>query len=138
MKIALIAAALAALTASSAFAGNQSANHARKPASEDIDINAEAMRAFFRQIGSLKSPDNNPIAELFADDVIQHFSGSQGNRVRISCNDPGSCELKVAIFFGHHGEENGVVENVTYKFDYTQTGKTVKIGKVTRISEEKN
>lgn len=97
------------------------------------------LESFYTQGGNLKLADGTIVVKQFADDTIQHFSGSEGNRIRIECDAPATntpniatCDIVVTILYGHHGEENGAKDIATYKVVVQQQAGGTKITAVTR------
>lgn len=95
----------------------------RNPASnlsyEDI------LSEFFAQSGQLKSQDGKVLASLLGADLLQHYSGSEGNKTLLYCEvDEKSCRFTVEIFYRPRGNHNGLKQKATYLFDVnSQDGK---------------
>lgn len=104
----------------------------------DIDLLDETMKAFMSQMGSLKTQDGKSVSAQFATDAIQHFSGSEGNRIRIECESDTECSVIIKILYGRHGAENGLFQEARYDLSLTPVNDTIIIKSVNyKLSEAK-
>jgi hypothetical protein len=97
----------------------------------------QVLTAFFAAMPSLKLADGSPVADAFSADMLEHFSGSTGNRLKIdACEDyvgkRATCDVNVLIYFGHHGEENGITQTVTYQLGVLENGKISDVSRIER------
>lgn len=104
-----------------------------------LDSN-KVLGAFYSEMGSLTTADGKSVSQQFADDTIQHFSGSDGSSIRIVCSAAtetagvlvSSCRIVVKIIYGHHGEPNGLYEEATYSFNAVKNGDSITTNSVRR------
>ena len=111
-----------------------------------LDFNA-ILGSFYANMGSLKTPDNKSVAQQFADDTLQHYSGSPGNRVQLNCENPivageggatTTCEVIVEIYYRPHGANRGLKQTATYQIGLLIAGPEVDITGVKRtVSDPK-
>ena len=89
-------------------------------------------------MSTLKTQDGKSVSDLFAQDILQHFSGSAGDRVSLECASDLNCTVTVLILYGHHGAENGLSQSASYKLTLARENNKIMVKAVNYSVSEVN